>query len=522
MDSIELVQADTLKTIYFQHQDTLLMTDGSIKTLSFDSPAIDEIKTLVKNDYVEFGFKSLPSMPVEMATPVTMKQWFDSLNVSDMGQNQDSEEQSTQSDLTTTATRAISMLEQAVTQGCSDIHIELFKNQTRIEVRVDGRMVPLFSPIPEREYGEELIGYLFNELSVDKDADFYASKMNNGRMSIPLNSPDGKRVMDWRLSYIPAKDKGGQGTLRWLNKNTTNPSIDELGWEVGQIKAIRDFMASPYGVCLIAGQTSSGKSTVIAAILNEMKRQGRSINTLEDPVEFDLGIIQTPVIKKKGEDDGFFEASKTLLRHDVDIEMHGEIRDLKGAMSVCRKGSTGQLMFSTLHTSSVVGIAHTLNKQMHVPSSLIGAPDLMKMWIYQTLVRVVCPHCCQSLAKARKTWSEAKLDKFNAWREEHGSVPIDKLRFRSEEGCDQCVEGEKGRTTLLEMLILDDEDRSYILKEDYLGWLGALKSKGFKSVVDHANLKISRGEVDLFTAAGRVDGLFPKDTTAIYQRLWEA
>ncbi|MFA0464399.1 exonuclease SbcC, partial [Vibrio sp. 10N.261.45.F1] len=136
MDSIELVQADTLKTIYFQHQDTLLMTDGSIKTLSFDSPAIDEIKTLVKKDYYEFGFKSLPTLAVEMATPVTIKHWLDSLNVSEMGQNQGSEEHSNQSNLTTTATRAISMLEQAVALGCSDIHIEVFKNQTRIEVRV--------------------------------------------------------------------------------------------------------------------------------------------------------------------------------------------------------------------------------------------------------------------------------------------------------------------------------------------------------------------------------------------------
>lgn len=522
MDCIELVQPDKLKTIYFQHQDTILMTDGSIKTLSFDSPAINEIKTLVKNDYDEFGFQSLPSLAVELATPVTIKHWIDSLDVNESGQSQGSEERVNPSDLTTTATRAISMLEQAVAKGCSDIHIEVFKQQTRIELRIDGRMVPLFSPIPDREYGVELIGYLFNELSVDKDADFYASKMNNGRMSVPLNSPDGKRMMDWRLSYIPARDKGGQCTLRWTNKSTKNPILDELGWEPGQLRVMRDFMASPYGICLIAGQTSSGKSTVIAAILNEMKRKGRSINTLEDPVEFDLGIIQTSVINKNSEDDGFFKASKILLRHDVDIEIHGEIRENKGAMSVCRKGSTGQLMFSTLHTSSAVGIAHTLNKQMHVPSSLIGAPDLMKLWIYQTLVRVLCPHCCQTLATARKTWTDAKLDKFNEWREEHVNVPIDKLRFRSEGGCKHCVEGEKGRTTLLEMLILDDEDRRYILKEDYLGWLRALKSKGYMSVVDHANLKISRGEVDLFTAAGRVDGLFPKDTTEIYQQLWEA
>ncbi|MFA0210242.1 GspE/PulE family protein, partial [Vibrio artabrorum] len=351
--------------------------------------------------------------------------------------------------------------------------------------------------------------------------DFHVGTINNGRLSFVLDTPEGKRDTQWRLAYIPAKDKGGQCTLRWLNKETAIPTLDSIGWEVGHVRVMRDFMNSASGICLIAGQTSSGKTTTIAAALSEMKRQGRSINTVEDPVEFDLGVIQTSVTAKQGQDNHFNAYTKALLRHDVDIESHAEVRDERGAMNMCRKGETGQIMFSTLHTSSALGIAHTLNEQMHVPSALLAAPDLMKLWIYQTLVRTVCPHCALTLKQAKPAWTETQTTRFATWLLSNPSLNPDTLRFRHPDGCSQCIAGEKGRTTLVEMVVLDDEDRAFILARDYLTWLTVLKAKGFKSVVDHANLKISRGEVDIFSAAGRVDGLFPKDTTAVYQGLWE-
>ncbi|MGF1883921.1 GspE/PulE family protein [Vibrio splendidus] len=517
MNAEQVLQTDTLKTLYFTSQDTVLMADGTLQTCDFDSPVIESIKQLVKANPEPFGFDFEPDLLVRFAPRSHIAQYL-----SDISREVSEAPSTSLLQQSETATRAKRVLEQAVLRGCSDIHIELFKHQTRIEVRVDGRMIELMRPIGEYEYGELLMGYLFNELCEDKDDDFHVGTINNGRLSLSLDTPSGKRETQWRLAYIPAKDKGGQCTLRWLNKETVIPTLDSIGWEAGHVRVMRDFMSSANGICLIAGQTSSGKSTTIAAALSEMKRQGRSINTVEDPVEFDLGVIQTSVTAKQGQDNPFNAYTKALLRHDVDIESHGEVRDELGAMDVCRKGETGQIMFSTLHTSSALGIAHTLNEQMHVPSALLAAPDLMKLWIYQTLVRTVCPHCALPLEQAKTTWTTPQAERFAAWRLSMPSLNPDALRFRHPDGCSHCVEGEKGRTTLVEMVVLDDDDRAFILAREYLSWLTALKAKGFKSVVDHANLKISRGEVDIFSAAGRVDGLFPKDTTAVYQGLWEA
>nr|AKN40321.1 General secretion pathway protein E [Vibrio tasmaniensis]AKN40717.1 General secretion pathway protein E [Vibrio tasmaniensis] len=516
MNAEQVLQTDTLKTLYFTTQDTVLMADGTLQTCDFDSPVVGDIKRLVKANPEQFGFDFEPDLLVRFTPRSHIAQYLN-----DIGQEMEAAPSTTLLQQSETATRAKRVLEQAVLKGSSDIHIELFKHHTRVEVRVDGRMIELMKPIGEYEYGELLIGYLFNELCEDKDDDFHVGTINNGRLSLVLDTPEGKRETQWRLAYIPAKDKGGQCTLRWSNKETSIPTLDNIGWEVGHVRVMRDFMNSASGICLIAGQTSSGKTTTIAAALSEMKRQGRSINTVEDPVEFDLGVIQTSVTAKQGQDNHFNTYTKALLRHDVDIESHGEVRDELGAMNVCRKGETGQIMFSTLHTSSALGIAHTLNEQMHVPSALLAAPDLMKLWIYQTLVRTVCPHCALSLEQAKPAWTETQTTRFAVWLGSNPSLNPDTLRFRHPDGCPQCIAGEKGRTTLVEMVVLDDEDRAFILARDYLTWLTALKAKGFKSVVDHANLKISRGEVDIFSAAGRVDGLFPKDTTAVYQGLWE-
>ncbi|WP_234498193.1 GspE/PulE family protein [Vibrio maritimus] len=504
-----VVMSDELKSIYYQRQDVLLIEDGSLHTSDFESPSIAAIQSLMKAHFKTHGFEFMPELNVSYIEPFIIKKHLDTLSKESDVQSESAKLMNSES-----ASRSRHIFELAVQKGASDIHIELFKSETRIEARIDGRLIELIKPIQEYEYGELLIGYLFNDVSVDKDEDFYPTKPNNGRLSLLLETNEGKRNTDWRISYIPAKDKGGQCTLRWLNKEVEVPKLDSLGWEPGHVDAMQSFMASASGICLIAGQVSSGKTTVIASSLNEMKRKGRSINTLEDPPEFDLGIIQTPVLDRN--EDGFFQLAKLLLRHDVDIEMHGEIRDQKGAMSMCRKGETGQLMFSTLHTSSAVGIAHTLNEQMHVPTALVAAPDLMKLWIYQTLVRTLCPKCSHTLEQAKRHWSEKEKEQFEAWLANHPKLSTEDLRFRHKAGCEHCESGEKGRTSLVEMLVLDDEDRQYILSKDYLGWLDALKSKGYKTVADHANLKICRGDVDVFTAAQRVDGLFPIKSETVY------
>ena len=507
----ELVLDEKLKSIYFSEQDTVALDTGVIITTNFESPAIELIKHHIQSHTDDFPELLGMTLRVERCESPQITKYIERISQKEQAAfGLDDETASVIGD------DAHKLLQDAVNLDCSDIHIELYEHEVRLLARVDGRIIPLQKSIPDHEYGSHLIGYLFNQLAVDTDRDFYHNKTNNGRIELELTTPEGKRNTSWRISYIYAKNKGGQAVLRWTNKNVTIPNLTQLGWEGGQIKVLKRFLESPSGACLIAGQVGSGKSTTMAAALNSVKNTGRSINTLEDPVEFDIGIMQTSVL---GGAEELNELIKLLLRHDVDIEMHGEMRGQAGAMAVCRKSESGQLMFSTLHTSSPIGIAHTLHEQWHVPLSIISAPNLMKLWIYQTLVRTLCPHCKIPHDSALTQMSDIEKEKYRQWQVH--DVDTSLMHFKNPQGCEHCYQGEKGRTSIVEMLVLDDEDRQYILANDHLGWIKALKNKGYKDVLDHANLKIMRGEIDLFTAAERVNGLCEQETQAVYEHIFD-
>ncbi|MGR5298428.1 GspE/PulE family protein [Vibrio mediterranei] len=517
MQTHDVLLDETLKSIYYQHQDAVLIEPGDILTCDFDSPAIALLKTYcLDNPQLLKGHIS----GVTFAEKSVVRGLIDTTRIEDDPQNIQSS-----SDV---AKFIKQLFQKAATLNASDIHIEVYRSDTQLLARVDGRLIELQDRIPDKDYGLQLFGYLFNDLATDTDGDFYQQNINNGRVLLDLMVKDDKtnetkkRETRWRAAYSPCKDDGGKCVLRWLNKEETIPSLDELGLTKGQIQALKAFLQSPSGACIIAGQVGSGKSTLLASCFEAMKGTGRAMHSLEDPIEFDLGIPQTLVTNREKDEDGFFTYAKALLRMDVDIEMHGEFREHKGAMSGCRKAETGQLFFTTIHTSSAIGIAHTLNQQMHVPLAVIAAPKLMKVWVYQTLVRVLCPHC-------KLTWEQRlahpgapdDLTRLTHWHKEEKDAGKDlsTVRYRNPDGCEHCVEGELGRTAVAEILLLDDEDREFILKEDYLGWRKALTLKGFKPITDHAKLKIYRGEMDILTAASRIDGLDQTDVGKQYDNM---
>ncbi|HAS6017054.1 TPA: exonuclease SbcC [Vibrio cholerae O1] len=524
MDSSDhnVIVTEQLKSIYFKSQNAVLLESGVILTSDYESPAIRQIESIstqkeIQDSLEEQGIRIRIQRAPAKEILRLIEQISDKKNdfaATTVGEG--------------FSENAHDTLQQAIKKRASDIHIELFPNETRIEVRVDGLMMPLQKPIPEFEYGNRLIGYLFNELAINTDGDFYVNKPNNGKIHISLDTPmkdeSGnetwvKRDTQWRISYIPANG-GGQCTLRWTNAEVEVRTFEQMGWEKGHEELIESFNRSSAGVCLVAGQVGSGKSTTIARCLENLKRQGRSINTIEDPVEYNLGIIQTSINQSEKQDNALFEYARLLLRHDVDIEMHGEVRDHNDALMACRKGETGQLMFSTIHTSSALGIAHTLHEQMGIPTALIAAPNLMKLWVYQTLVRTLCPNCSLDANAAQANLTEKQKQQFSDWLSTQ-TQPVTDVRFKNPSGCNKCNGGEHGRTALVEMIALDDEDRAFIIKKDWLGWQTALKEKGFKSIADHANLKIRRGLIDLFTASEKVDGLIPVNTRTLYKNLWK-
>ncbi|WP_412497210.1 GspE/PulE family protein [Vibrio fluvialis] len=519
----DLIVTEELKILYFKYQNAVLLESGVILSSDFESPAIAQIEALATSKEVQTSLEE-PGIRIRTQRGAAKEIVRLIEQISDRKKDVVLNKPLGEG----LAGTAQDTLQQSINRRASDIHIELFPNETRIEIRVDGVMLPLQKPIPDFEHGNRLIGYLFNELAVNTDGDFYVNKPNNGKIHLSLDTPikdaagretTVKRDTEWRISYIPSNG-GGQCTLRWTNAEVKPRTFAEMGWEPGHEELIENFNRSSAGVCLAAGQVGSGKSTVIARCLETLKRQGRSINTIEDPVEFNLGIIQTSINQSEKQENALFECARLLLRHDVDIEMHGEIRDHNDALMACRKGETGQLMYSTIHTSSALGIAHTLHEQMGVPTALIAAPNLMKLWIYQTLVRTLCPSCSLDVDTAKKHLGEKQLQQLNAWFETQ-MQSVTNVRFKNPDGCEKCNGGEYGRTALVEMIALDDEDRSFIIKKDWLGWQDALKAKGFKSIADHANLKVRRGLIDLFTASEKVDGLIPVNTRTLYSNLWE-
>jgi type II secretory ATPase GspE/PulE/Tfp pilus assembly ATPase PilB-like protein len=517
----------TLTTFYLEERSTLALDDGTIITCDIAALRLKDIREYIRtrrelHNGLYFG-KNLVVKQVD-STVID-----DYLARSTLAEQHTHTETDNHSDV---AHRFKKLQQKAVNLGSSDIHIEWYEHETQFYARVDGRRV-LLENSNIAEIGEKLGSYLFNAKATMKDTpNFVATTPNNGLVEERLECPtdiDGEtepRLTQWRAAYVNCKG-GGKLTLRWLNASKTVPALDKMGLHPGHITMLKSFCFGNSGLCMIGGKTGSGKTTLIAALLMLFGKD-KAVGTVEDPPEFNLGIPQihaTPNqrINDEVEARGFNYYSKALLRHDLDVELHGEVRDHKGAMEVTRKGETGQIMFTTLHTSSAMGIGHTLTEQLHVPPAVVAAPDLMRIWAYQTLVRTLCPHCKMSHDVARDDYADkGDADTFNALFA--GAIKAlgdaaHRAQYRRPEGCKHCIGGEKGRTALIEIIMLDNEDRAFIVKKDYLGWQASLLDKGFKTVRDHAISKIKAGLIDIETASQKVTGLIPGRASDFYALL---
>lgn len=528
IDTLSVINDPTLRAWYFEERNCLALSNGEVVTSTYSAVHLQKIvlyiqETELLNGGLFFGKR----LPVKLVTQGQIESLFN--DESSLNNHIELKDEK----LSEIGEFFKRLQQKAVMLESSDIHIELYEHEVKFYVRVDGRRLVLSETIPDHAYGEALFSYIFTSKAISKDHDYVEKLPNSGKLEqlLLLTNKDenGEEIMEprltsWRADYIPAKG-GGKITLRWLNAQQSIPPLDTLGWTDGHVDIIMDFLKTPSGVCIFSGKTGSGKSTSIASTLDLIDEES-AVHTLEDPDEFNLGIPQTVVTSDKNSDtkSGFATYSKVLLRHDVDVELHGEVRDHAGAMEVTRKGETGQLVFTSLHTSSAIGIAHTLTEQLKVPPSVVSAPALMKVWAYQTLVRKLCPHCKLTDSKSLGAYDTNELgDDYHRARIALDSFLKPEFRehvfWRNPNGCKHCNKGEKGRTALIEMIILDDEDRDFILRKDYLNWQVALKNKGFKTVRDHAINKIQLGEIDVLTAAKKVNQLIPQSSSDVYATL---
>jgi general secretion pathway protein E len=331
-------------------------------------------------------------------------------------------------------------LTQAVKQGASDIHFEVFEESLSVRFRIDGILHEAF--VPPRALAQLII----SRLKIMSKLDIAEKRLpQDGRIALKIAG----RAIDVRVSTMPTQ-YGERIVLRLLDKQQTPLNLKALGMADDSLKIMEELISRPHGVILVTGPTGSGKTTSLYAALSQLNEQSRNIMTVEDPVEYYIsGIAQTQVNTKAKMT--FAKGLRAILRQDPDVIMVGEIRDLETAEMAVQASLTGHLVLSTLHTNSALGSVTRL-QDMGIESFLLST-TLIGV-VAQRLVRLLCPHC--KLAYTPST-QDRKLLAMQ-------STNIDKL-YKAE-GCDDCLgSGYKGRSGIYEIIPIDNTLSDLIHKQ---------------------------------------------------------
>lgn len=338
-----------------------------------------------------------------------------------------------------------SALYDALKAGASDIHLECTPQGLVIKNRIDGVLNRIGAV-----HGRETTEHAISRIKVMAELDIAEHRIpQDGRFKVVLEG----REVDFRVSIMPSIF-GEDAVLRILDKRALSDelkgfSLDSLGFEATVMKEIRRLASEPYGMLLMTGPTGSGKTTTLYAILTEINKGLDKIVTIEDPIEYQLpGILQIPVNEKKGLT--FARGLRSILRHDPDKIMVGEIRDSETAHIAVQSALTGHLVFTSVHANNVFDV---MNRFMHMevdPNSFVSALNGV---LAQRLVRINCRHCAESYVPVDDELNDSRLA-----RNEVGHY-----RFVRGKGCVQCRgTGYSGRKAIAEILLLDDELRELI------------------------------------------------------------
>ncbi|MBQ7262131.1 MAG: Flp pilus assembly complex ATPase component TadA [Synergistaceae bacterium] len=328
------------------------------------------------------------------------------------------------------------LLQQAVREGASDIHVEAYEKTARVRFRVDGQLYSAF------EYPVALHPSVAARLKIMSGMDIAEKrKPQDGRILIRV---DGRRI-DLRASILPTMN-GEKAVLRILDQESASVGLDRLGLEPDDMEKIEMFCEMPWGIMLVTGPTGSGKSTTLYSMLQRINQPDVNIITVEDPVEFSVaGINQVHVNEKAGL--SFEAALRSILRQDPDKVMVGEIRDQKTAQIAIRAALTGHFVLSTLHTNDAPSAA-TRMIDMGVAPFLVSAS--LSGVIAQRLVRRLCPICREEYEIDDNTCDMLEIPKGT-----HAFRP---------RGCNECRNGYKGRRGIYEIMVVDDDLRRMILE----------------------------------------------------------
>ena len=337
-------------------------------------------------------------------------------------------------------------LHDALHLGASDIHLESGANGLDIRYRIDGVLEHTRSV-----RGSEVAPQVISRLKVLAELDIAETRIpQDGRLAVRLGKA--ARRIDLRVSIMPSMH-GEDGVLRILDKSHLMQgdqalTLDGLGFAGSDVQRLRELAAEPYGMLLASGPTGSGKTTSLYAVLSEIHDGRSKIITIEDPVEYELpGILQIPVNEKKGLN--FARGLRSILRHDPDTIMVGEIRDRETAEIAIQSALTGHRVLSTLHANNVFDVFGRFNHMGIDPYLLTSA--ISGVWA-QRLVRKLCPICAREHAPTLQENHDLQI-----------SDDDSPTGFKKAVGCEACRgTGYRGRSAIVEILALDDVLRSLI------------------------------------------------------------
>jgi type IV pilus assembly protein PilB len=335
----------------------------------------------------------------------------------------------------------------ALQRRASDIHIETRDDSVVIKFRIDGVLTQAMPPI-----GKEHHSTVISRIKVMSELDISERRVpQDGRFRVKYNG----RAIDFRVSIMPSIH-GEDAVLRVLDKESMSEkfrtlTLDVVGFDEDDLRRFRRYIKEPYGMVLVTGPTGSGKTTTLYAAVNEIKTDEDKIITIEDPVEYQLrGITQIPVNEKKGLT--FARGLRSILRHDPDKIMVGEIRDSETAQIAIQSALTGHLVFTTVHANNVVDVIGRFLNMGVEPYNFVSALNCI---LAQRLVRIICPHCRERVTYDDAYLVESGLD-VKEWRD---------FPFYEGKGCMECSgTGFRGRTAIHELLDLTERIREMILE----------------------------------------------------------
>ena len=336
----------------------------------------------------------------------------------------------------------------AIQRRASDIHIETQEDAVHVKYRIDGVLQPAMRPIDKRFHST-----IISRVKVMAELDIAEKRIpQDGRFKLRLPG----KTIDFRVSIMPSVH-GEDAVIRILDKESISEQfhelrLDILGFPEEELRRFRKYIAEPYGMVLVTGPTGSGKTTTLYAALSEIKSIEDKIITIEDPVEYQLrGITQIPINEKKGLT--FARGLRSILRHDPDKIMVGEIRDAETAQIAINSALTGHLVFTTVHANNVLDV---LGRFLNMGVEAYQFVSALNCVLAQRLVRNICVHCKRQAVVTRAQLVESALDPAL----EHSGL------FYEGAGCMECGgTGYRGRTAICELLDLTDSIRELILSK---------------------------------------------------------